>query len=181
MDKISHNLPRFTANFPKAIFGKGLGGGPFPFELTDRDWLISINDAAAFPPELKQPFDRVATFFFDDESNPEWPGIMPVEDAVRMADFIKEARDLNKNVWAHCHAGICRSGAVVEVLSLLGWTVADDHSPRRIPNTHVFKLLRLQFDELKNSWELDAQVAEKGYDFYHDWLNYADSKDLDTK
>jgi protein-tyrosine phosphatase len=98
-----------------------------------------------------------------------------------MANFIMKARALNKNVWVHCHAGVCRSGAVVEVLSLLGWTVSSQYSPRRIPNTHVFKLLRLQFEELKNSWELDDKIAEKGYDFYHDWVNYADYADIDQK
>jgi protein-tyrosine phosphatase len=38
------------------------------------------------------------------------------------------------NVVVHCHAGICRSGAVVEVASMMGFTPADR---LRIPNMRV--------------------------------------------
>jgi len=38
------------------------------------------------------------------------------------------------NVIVHCHAGICRSGAVVEVASMMGFTPTDRY---RQPNMRV--------------------------------------------
>lgn len=52
------------------------------------------------------------------------------------------------NVVVHCHAGICRSGAVAEVASLVGFQVLDG---LRIPNVLVKKKLMqalgLSYDE----------------------------------
>ena len=39
------------------------------------------------------------------------------------------------NVLVHCHAGVCRSGAVVEVGSMMGFTPTDKNI--RIPNLRV--------------------------------------------
>ena len=38
------------------------------------------------------------------------------------------------NVVVHCHAGICRSGAVVEVATMMGFTATDRY---RQPNLRV--------------------------------------------
>jgi len=156
-------MDKFTANFPRAVVQTR-----FPFELDHRDWLISINDAASMEPEIKANFEKIFFFFFDDET-PPWDGVMQPEQAIEMANVIKQARDLEKNIWVHCHAGICRSGAVVELLGLLGWTIVNDFSPARLPNTHVFTLLRQQFPELEQSW--DAVMDDKGYNFYKNWID----------
>ena len=52
------------------------------------------------------------------------------------------------NVLVHCHAGICRSGAVVEVGSMIGFTPTERY---RQPNLRVkrkmMKELGLTYDE----------------------------------
>ena len=151
---------RFTANFPREVIETG-----FPMEpISENDWLISIIDPG--DPQIKpaNKFNRVFSFEFDDcdpfpfcncneQPMQEWQ-------AMEMARIIREASHLNKNLWVHCTAGICRSGAVVEILKLLGWRSVNEFSPKRLPNIHVFRSLRLQFDELKDNWELDEKAGE---------------------
>ena len=156
-------MQKFTANFPRGVIESG-----FPFELTNRDWLISISDAAAKSPNIRNTFSTVFFFFFDDD-NPPAAGILDEMQAAQLAAVIHKARELNKNVWVHCNAGMCRSGAVVEVLALLGWTLADEFSPRRVPNTHVFSTLRRHFPEISQSW--DEKINEMGWSFYKNWIN----------
>lgn len=149
-------MQRFTANFSRSQVE-----GRFPFELTDRDWLISIADRNAAAADVKGNFDQVFHFGFDDcDESDTLHFAMREHQAEKMAQIIRDAAAQNKNVWVNCHAGMCRSGAVVEVLGLLGWTIVDDFSQKRLPNVHVFKSLRLQFDELKHSHELDDKMKE---------------------
>lgn len=155
-------MQKFTANFPRGVIESR-----FPFELTDRDWLISISDAAAMSPNIRDDFDEVFHFFFDDDVPPA-EGVLNDLQAAQLAAVIHKARELEKNVWVHCNAGICRSGAVVELLALLGWTLADEFSPRRLPNTHVFSTLRKYFPEVSQSW--DDKIDEAGYTFYKNWI-----------
>ena len=106
------------------------------------------------------------------QGNKVGKGEITNDQALQIATFIKEARDLKKNVWANCHAGICRSGAVVSLLVDLGWEYADSaESPGRIPNHLVYDKVRKHFPELKQSWdkpglivpETDIWVAAKGW------------------
>jgi len=137
---------KFTANFSQATIETR-----FPMEVGEKDWLISIVDVGAADARVAQPFDKVFRFCFDDcEHTTQWDTAMSPAQAQRMGFVIARARDLDKNVWVHCHAGIYRSGAVVEVLNLLGWTVVNDFSIPRIPNRRVFNLLREEFPELGN-------------------------------
>lgn len=127
----------------------------FPFETSCKDWLISIADHdvadALVSPHAR--FDRVLFLKFDDSEEEDDPHAISEQDVDKIIMLIDEALVLNKNVWVNCHAGICRSGAVVEVLELLGWTVVDDYSIPRIPNRLVFNKIRRRFDSLRNSWE----------------------------
>jgi protein tyrosine phosphatase len=56
------------------------------------------------------------------------------------------------NVLVHCHAGICRSGAVVEVGTILGFTPTERF---RLPNLRVkhkmMKALGLTYDANEKS------------------------------
>lgn len=142
-------IPLFTANLSRTQIESGV-----PFEVTDKDWLLSISDAAAMAPVFKDKWDNVFTFFFDDEEVETWPGIITTDTANHVASVIKAAKSCNKNLWVHCNAGMCRSGAIVEVLSLLGFQIVEDfRAAERVPNTLVFKLVRQQFPELRYSWE----------------------------
>lgn len=155
-----------TGNFPRSVIIETYGR--FPFATDEDDWLISIADKDALNANPKARFGRVLFLNFQDvelntadgkmtdkarEALAKMGAITPAQ-GEQIAEFIKEARDQKKNVWANCHAGICRSGAVVRLLSELGWEVADhDLIPDRIPNLLVYNRIRKHFPELHQSWD----------------------------
>lgn len=141
-------IPMFTGNFSRIQIETGL-----PIEIGQKDWLISISDANGMLPFVPDRFGELQFYFFDDQDEPDMPGVISPLDAMAMAGFIRAARINKANVWVHCTAGMCRSGAVVEVLKLLGWRIMDDFSPQRVPNVLVFNMLRKEFPELLYSWE----------------------------
>ena len=105
--------------------------------------LIQIldNDAANFPtPAFK--FDEIHQFkFLDIEEN-----VVPIDPAMKFSDaqavqiakILTDALKTNKDVIVHCHAGVCRSGAVCEVGVMIGF---DDTGRFRAPNLLVKKKL----------------------------------------
>lgn len=125
-----------------------------PFNVNHRDWLISISCVNHGPPYITAPFGRIEFFKFDDVEADDTDFVpMTEQQAEEMAKVIFEAKEQGKNLWVHCYAGICRSGAVVEVLKLLGWYVDEEWVlQERIPNQHVFNLLRKACG-LKHSFE----------------------------
>lgn len=56
------------------------------------------------------------------------------EQAAELVRLLQRAMDNNMNVLVHCHAGICRSGAVTEVGSMMGFTATERY---RQPNLRV--------------------------------------------
>lgn len=56
------------------------------------------------------------------------------EQAAELVSLLQRAMDNNMNVLVHCHAGICRSGAVTEVGSMMGFTATERF---RQPNLRV--------------------------------------------
>lgn len=147
-----------TANFPRGTI-QGLQGRNFPFKTSEDDWLISITDFNGSDVDVEYRFDRILFMKFNDTLKPNDGGITP-DQAREIAEFIKEAREKQKNVWANCHAGICRSGAIVSLLVDLGWELADsDASPGRIPNHVVYDSVRKHFPELKQSWDKPDIIA----------------------
>jgi len=64
------------------------------------------------------------------------------EQAKLLARVLREAYTEGRDVLVHCHAGLCRSGAVVEAGLLLGFTVPDTHPYKRLPNSLVYNKLR---------------------------------------
>ena len=153
-----------TANFPRAVMLST--AGEFPFPVTGDDWHISISSIDDNDAEIKLPFGRILVMRFNDTCDIGAGEIQNIQ-AEEIANFIKEARALKKNVWVNCHAGICRSGAVVSLLGDLGWQIVDHSlSPGRIPNWLVYEKVRKHFPELKQSWdkdETDIWVAAKGW------------------
>jgi protein tyrosine phosphatase len=69
------------------------------------------------------------------------------EQAAQLVHLLEYALHNHMNVIVHCHAGICRSGAIVEVATMMGFT---DTKKWRSPNLRVkhkmMQVLGLAFD-----------------------------------
>ena len=113
--------------------------------------LIQIVDPAyEFPTPLKQ-FKEVHKFeFLDAEDSDGFPDEVKISDsqANEIVCLLSHALEHNMNVMVHCHAGICRSGAVTEVGTMMGFTATDRY---RQPNLRVkhrmLKALGWTYDE----------------------------------
>ena len=99
--------------------------------------LIRIQDPATEFKPVKYTFREVHEFeFLDAEDGDGFPDecMISHEQAAELVRLLEHALEKQMNVVVHCHAGICRSGAVVEVASMMGFTPADR---LRIPNMRV--------------------------------------------
>jgi predicted protein tyrosine phosphatase len=119
--------------------------GTFP--NTHGGVLIQIVNTVADFPEV--PEDRIQEFseapyqfrFEDIEEDEKIVdltfGIQQWQ-AAEIVEILQRALAADKNVVVHCHAGICRSGAVVEVAEMMGFDTLNTH---RQPNCMVKKAL----------------------------------------
>lgn len=140
-----------TANLSFAQVQKQL-----PLVQSGRDrWLISINNPGDLPQiHAGNDFKEILTLEFDDVERLDqqhWHQNrmlkrMSGSDLSLLVEFIKKAQTAKVDLYVHCAAGICRSGAVVEVLVMLGWQVDDEViAGERHPNRFVFNHLRRAF------------------------------------
>jgi rhodanese-related sulfurtransferase len=128
--------------------------------------LIQIADPATFFPVPKHAFKETHQFeFLDADDTDRFPEecLISQEQADEIVRLLKHALDNSMNVLVHCHAGICRSGAVVEVGSMMGFTPTERF---RMPNLRVkhfmMKALGLTYDaDEKTSWT-NGWVSESG-------------------
>jgi len=161
-----------TANFARSAINETYG--QFPFATSEDDWLISIADKDAFNARPKAKFDRILFLNFQDIELTSAGGVetdkaraflasngaITEAQAEQIAEFIKEARDKRKNVWVNCHAGMCRSGAVVRLLTELGWS--DERykgQPDRVPNLLVYNRVKKHFPELHQAWDYSVATT----------------------
>jgi predicted protein tyrosine phosphatase len=101
--------------------------------------LISITDPAGWKPKRKHDFKEVHEFeFLDAEDKDGFPDECKIQDeqAEQLVALLNRALEKRMNVVVHCYAGICRSGAVVEVATMMGFTPTDRF---RQPNLRVKK------------------------------------------
>lgn len=160
-------------NVPKASIPTGdhLGDG-------SNTILIQIVDPATFFPDPKCQFDEVYQFeFLDVEgdciTNTGGGELVDMTDwaitdaqAAELVAILQYAKHHNKNVVVHCHAGICRSGAVAEVGVMMGF---DDAKAFRAPNLRVKHKMMQQL-----GWTYDTD--EKPNDNWQAYYNYLESK-----
>ena len=67
------------------------------------------------------------------------------------------------NVLVHCHAGICRSGAVVEVGEIMGFTPTDRfRAPNLLVKHRMMKALGLTYDSEEKPYDKGASVSAYG-------------------
>jgi hypothetical protein len=154
-----------TGNFPRVfITHHRLYFGP-----TEQDWLISITDEDGTDAETNYTFGKTLFMKFNDTTK-IGEGEISLLQAEDIADFIKEAKAEGVNLWVNCHAGICRSGAIVSLLGELGWEIDKRvGSPGRIPNWLVYDRVRKHFPDLKQSWD-PATLMDLPEDMGTIWL-----------
>jgi len=99
----------------------------------DNAMLIAITDPGSEHPTPKASFKIVKRFHFLDVDNAA-NGAITNQQAQEIYDALQHALQNKMNVIVHCVMGVCRSGAVVEVGTILGF---DDTGKWRAPNLLV--------------------------------------------
>jgi len=134
------------------------------FDAGPNAMLIHIGDPASTFPTPKKDFTVVSQFeFLDaDDGFPE-ECLISDDQARQIVNLLQMALDQSMNVVVHCHAGICRSGAVVEVATMMGFTATER---LRIPNMRVkhkmMKALGLTYDADEPSQVVNGIVGSGG-------------------
>ena len=152
---------RFIENVSKEDISNGTHYDPGSNSL-----LIRIQDPATEFKPAKYPFKEVHEFeFLDAEDDDNFEDECKISDhqAKSLVLLLKQAQLNYMNVVVHCHAGICRSGAVVEVAEIMGFTPTDR---LRIPNMRVkhkmMQVLGLTYDADEKSEAVNGMVHSSG-------------------
>jgi predicted protein tyrosine phosphatase len=101
-----------------------------------RTVLIQIQDFGTWQfalPKYKDDFVAIHQFRFDDIEDDNGTAIQD-DQAAQLVEILQRAQADGHNVIVHCHAGICRSGAVCEIGVMMGFDEPERH---RIPNLLV--------------------------------------------
>lgn len=144
----------------------------------ENSMLIQIVDPAYEFPVPKHNFKEVYQFeFLDIEGdcttnlgNGEMVDMTEFaitdKQAAQLVALLQRALDHHMNVVVHCHAGICRSGAVAEVGVMMGF---EDAKAFRAPNLRVKHKMMQQL-----GWTYDSD--EKPTDNWQAYYDYLESK-----
>ena len=104
--------------------------------------LIQIVDPDSDFPKPRDDFKEIHQFkFFDlEEDDTDISPNLKItpKQAKQIIKLLKHALVNDMHVIVHCHAGLCRSGAVAEVGIMMGF---DDTGKVRLPNKMVKKML----------------------------------------
>ena len=129
-------------------------------EAGENSMLIQIVDPAyEFPTPLKT-FKEVHQFEFLDiekdgltnDGSGNWIDMSEFavtdEQAQQLVTLLQKALDNRMNVVVHCHAGVCRSGAVAEVGVMMGFSDSKSfRSPNLLVKHKMMKSLGWTYDE----------------------------------
>ena len=106
-------------------------------DLGENCMLIRIQDPATEFRPTKRQFKEVHCFeFLDAEDDDGFDEDFKISDqqAQAIVALLQRAMANSMNVVVHCHAGLCRSGAVTEIGSMMGFTATER---LRLPNIRV--------------------------------------------
>ncbi len=107
---------------------------------------ISSRGSQRWFPEPIHKFTEVRRFLFDDIDHEASNAINEYQ-AEELVSVLQKALAAGQDVVVHCTAGICRSGAVVEVGTMMG---LEDPGKYRQPNVRVktmmMRVLGLTYD-----------------------------------
>jgi predicted protein tyrosine phosphatase len=109
----------------------------FHHDAGENSMLISIVDPAGWRPTPVHKFKEIHNFeFLDAEDSDGFPDETKISDdqAAKIVGLLQHALENHMNVVVHCYAGICRSGAVVEVGVMMGFRECERF---RSPNLRV--------------------------------------------
>ena len=129
--------------------------------------LIQIVDCGSEFPTPKYTFKEVHQFEFLDVEEKDVVADEAMkcsqEQANELVGLLQHAKDNKMNVIVHCHAGVCRSGAVAEVGIIMGF---DDTEAFRSPNllvkNRMMKALNLTYDDTSSTTDettLDSETV----------------------
>jgi predicted protein tyrosine phosphatase len=140
--------------------------------------LIQIMDPCEeFPTPLPiYEFKEIHQFeFLDAEDKDGFPDEIKISDeqAQELVQLLEHALEKQMNVVVHCHAGICRSGAVVEVATMMGFTASERY---RQPNLRVkhrmMKALGLTYDSTEKPSFTNGLISNGGIMLPYEGLRY---------
>ena len=113
--------------------------------------LISISDPAQEPPIPYYSFKTSLYLNFLDLEENQLPEAeefkIAYEDAEKIIKFLQDALDNDYNVVVHCTAGVCRSGAVAEVGTMMGFRETGAYrQPNLMVKRYLMKVLGWDYD-----------------------------------
>ena len=131
----------------------------------ENSMLIQIVDPCMEFPVPLHNFKEIHQFeFLDIEEEVDFA--ITDEQAAQLVALLQRAFDHRMNVVVHCHAGICRSGAVAEIGVMMGF---QDAEAFRAPNLRVKHKMMQQL-----GWTYDAD--EKPANNWIAYYNYLEHK-----
>ena len=152
---------RFIENVSKSDVFNG-----HHYDAGENSMLIRIQDPATEFGKIKHNFKEVYEFeFLDAEDADGFPDECKIQDeqAEQIIALLNRALENRMNVVVHCHAGICRSGAVVEVATMMGFTPSDRF---RMPNLRVkhkmMRVLGLTYDSEEKQEAINGVMTSSG-------------------
>jgi hypothetical protein len=131
--------------------------------------LIQIVDPGTEFPKPKHQFKEVYQFQFLDIEEKDFALEEEMRCSQKQANelvrLLQHAFENRMNVVVHCHAGVCRSGAVCEIGVMLGFRDAEAfRSPNLLVKHRMMKALGWTYDEQEPHTINGASVDE-------DWTN----------
>jgi predicted protein tyrosine phosphatase len=83
------------------------------------------------------------------------------DQAEKLVRLLQHAQENRMNVVVHCHAGICRSGAVCEVGVMMGFNDCERfRSPNLLVKHKMMKVLGWTYDEQEKSYRSEEHTSE---------------------
>lgn len=122
----------------------------FHMDPGSNSMLIQICDPPGNFPVPKYNFTEVHQFqFLDAEHDDDFPDEAKIteQQAAELVRLLQHALEQHMNVIVHCHAGVCRSGAVAEVGVMMGFRDAEAfRSPNLLVKHSMMKQLGWLYD-----------------------------------
>ena len=128
--------------------------------------LIQIVDPASQFPVPKYQFRETHQFeFLDAERDDGFPDECKITDqqAQELVRLLQHAQEQRMNVIVHCHAGVCRSGAVAEVGVMMGFRDTESfRSPNLLVKHSMMKALGWTYDE-NEKHTINGETTDWGF------------------